>query len=126
MRLISAVSGVQVPAPPSLSSHSTLNIIERVRRTIDNYALARADSRVLVALSGGPDSVALVHLLLELQQTGNVVVAGLAHFNHQLRGADADADEAFCRAMAASLHLPIDIERADVCRAAEEAGRSRE
>jgi tRNA(Ile)-lysidine synthase len=97
---------------------------DRVRETVRKHALARVDTRVLIALSGGPDSVALVHLLLELQADGDLIVAGLAHFNHQLRGADADADEAFCRAMATSLRLPLDVGRADVRTAANEAGRS--
>src|SRR6476646_7717185 len=122
MRLISAVSGVQVPAPPPPSQftngHGSLGPGAR------DGSLARVDTRVLIALSGGPDSVALVHLLLELQADGDLIVAGLAHFNHQLRGADADADEAFCRAMATSLRLPLDVGRADVRTAANEAGRS--
>jgi tRNA(Ile)-lysidine synthase len=101
-----------------------MNLSDHVRRTIRKHALARGDTRVLVALSGGPDSVALTHLLLDLQSTGDLAVAGLAHFNHQLRGADADADEAFCRAMAASVGLPVDVERADVRTAAREARRS--
>jgi tRNA(Ile)-lysidine synthase len=99
-------------------------LLERVRRTIHEHALVGADARVLVALSGGPDSVALVHVLLELQTAGELTVAGLAHFNHQLRGADADEDEAFCRTMAESLGLPIDVARADVRTAAREARRS--
>jgi len=101
-----------------------MSLAARVRRTIRKHALARVDARVLVALSGGADSVALTHLLIELQSTGDLAVAGLAHFNHRLRGADADADEAFCHAMAASLGLPIEVGRADVRQAAREAGRS--
>ena len=99
-------------------------LLERVRRTIHKHALVGADARVIVAVSGGPDSVALVHLLLELQAAGGVTVAGLAHFNHQLRGADADEDEAFCRVMADRLGLPIDVDRAAVATAARGAGRS--
>ena len=99
-------------------------LLERVRRTIHKHALVGADARVIVAVSGGPDSVVLVHLLLELQATGDLTVAGLAHFNHQLRGADADEDEAFCRAMADRLGLPIDVDRAAVATAARSARRS--
>src|SRR5262245_38907056 len=118
MRLISAVSGVQVPAPPPLfllrcsacgpsearSRRARASgggapravrkaITDRVRDTIRKHRLIRAGERVLVALSGGPDSVALLHLLLDLQRDGDVIVAGVAHFHHQLRGADADGDE---------------------------------
>jgi len=101
-----------------------LNLSQRVARTIRRHALLARGGRSLVALSGGPDSVALAHLLLELQAAGELTVAGFAHFNHQLRGADADEDESFCRGMAAALGLPIDVARADVRAAAREAGRS--
>ncbi len=96
----------------------------RVLRTVRRHTLIARGGRVVVALSGGPDSVALVHLLLELQADGELLVAGLAHFNHQLRGADADADEAFCRTMAASLDLPIEVGRGDVRALARDERRS--
>jgi tRNA(Ile)-lysidine synthase len=97
---------------------------QRVLRSIRRHALLPRGGRVLVALSGGPDSVALAHLLLELQTAGELAIAGLAHFNHQLRGPDADEDEAFCRALADSLGVPIEVGRADVAAAARGAGRS--
>ena len=56
--------------------------------------------------------------------TGDLIVAGVAHFHHQLRGVDADDDEAFCRNLAVTLGLPIEVGRADVPRAAQQAGRS--
>src|SRR6266542_2467762 len=101
-------------------------LLDRMRRTIERHALVAPGGRVLVALSGGPDSVALVHLLLDLQSSGDLVVAGVAHYNHRLRGEDADGDERFCRELAASLALPIDVGSADVRAAARETGRSRE
>ena len=101
-------------------------LLERVRQTIRKHALACAETRVLVAISGGPDSVALAHLLLALQKSGDLLVAGLAHFNHQLRGADADADEAFCRTLAVALGVPIEVGRDDVAAAASASGRSTE
>lgn len=82
--------------------------------------------RVLVALSGGPDSVALLHVLQTLERRGHLVVAGVAHFNHQLRGAEADADERFCRDLAASLDVPIVAGRGDVRALAEQSGKSLE
>ena len=99
-------------------------VLDRVRRTIQKHALMRAGDRVLVALSGGPDSVALLHLLLDLQHGGDLIVCGVAHFHHQLRGADADGDEAFCRELATTFGLSIEVGRADVRQAAREAGRS--
>jgi len=99
-------------------------VLDRVRRTVQRNALMRRGERVLVALSGGPDSVALLHLLLDLQRDGDVAVAGVAHFNHQLRGLEADGDEAFCRELAATLALPIEVGREDVRQAARAAGRS--
>jgi tRNA(Ile)-lysidine synthase len=101
-----------------------MTIASRVLRTIQRYALVERGGRVVVALSGGPDSVALVHLLRELEADGHVIIAGLAHFNHQLRGAESDEDEAFCRALAAGLGLPFECGRGDVRAAAKAQGRS--
>jgi len=99
-------------------------LVERVRRTIERHALLAPGGRVLVALSGGPDSVALLHVLFDLQASGDLIVAGVAHFNHRLRGAAADADERFCRDLAESLALPIDVGSADVRDEARRTGRS--
>ena len=72
-----------------------------------------AGGRVLVALSGGPDSVGLLHLLRALEARGELAVSSVAHLNHGLRS-DADADEAFCRSLASELGVPFIVERADV------------
>jgi len=99
-------------------------LVDQVRRTIERHALVAPGGRVLVALSGGPDSVALLHVLFDLQSRGDVTVAGVAHFNHQLRGAAADADERFCRELAASLAVPIEVGSANVRDEAGRTGRS--
>jgi tRNA(Ile)-lysidine synthase len=101
-----------------------MTLSDRVLRTVRRHALVARGGRVAVALSGGPDSVALVYLLLELQAAGELSVAGLAHFNHQLRGAEADGDEAFCRAMAETLGLPFEVGRGDVRALARSERRS--
>ena len=61
-----------------------------VAGTITRHALAGADDRIAVAVSGGPDSVALVFLLREVAPDFGFTLAGLVHVNHLLRGAESD------------------------------------
>jgi tRNA(Ile)-lysidine synthase len=100
-----------------------MQVLDRVRRTIRRHDLLAPGTRVVVALSGGSDSVALACLLLELEAGGGLHVAGLAHFNHQLR-ASAGADEQFCQRLAASLGRPFLADRADVAALARLERRS--
>ena len=101
--------------------HDIHDIQDRVRRTIARFGMAVRETRVLAAVSGGPDSVALAHLLHELGARGELTFAGIAHFNHQLRP-DAAADEAFVRDLALRLSVPFHVDRGNV---AEEARRDR-
>lgn len=101
-----------------------MSIHDSVRRTIRRHGLIEPGSRVLTALSGGPDSVALLHVLSEVAELECFHLAGAAHLNHQLRGEESDEDEAFCRRLAAEFSMPIDIERVDVARLARETGTS--
>src|SRR5574340_564684 len=87
---------------------------DRVLQTIRRRGLIPRGGRVVAAVSGGPDSVAMLTMLRELQPKGEFALAGIAHFNHRLRGEDSDADEAFCRALAAGLGLEFRSEAADV------------
>jgi len=64
-------------------------------------------TRVVVAVSGGSDSVALLRLLCSLRESSHLDVV-CAHFNHQLRGAESDVDEAFVRELADSLNVPCE------------------
>jgi tRNA(Ile)-lysidine synthase len=91
----------------------TSQLHQRVRRTIERYALCPPGSQVLIAISGGSDSVALLFLLRDLAENGKFTVAGLAHLNHQLR-ATADRDERFCRDIADRLNLRIAVKKEDV------------
>ncbi|MGH9310925.1 MAG: tRNA lysidine(34) synthetase TilS, partial [Vicinamibacterales bacterium] len=102
----------------------TPSLPARARRTIRKHELVRPGARVLVALSGGPDSVALLHVLRALERDRELSVAGVGHFNHRLRGAAADEDERFCRDLARAWGLPITVGSADVANRARAARRS--
>ncbi|MBI1876075.1 MAG: tRNA lysidine(34) synthetase TilS [Acidobacteria bacterium] len=99
---------------------------DRVRRTIQRFELLPPGTRAIVALSGGPDSVALVAVLRELAPVCSFTLAGTAHLNHQLRGAASDADEAFCLTLAADWGLPSRTARVDVLALAQAEHRSLE
>lgn len=80
--------------------------------------------RVVAAVSGGSDSVALAFLLRDLATRGEIVFAGIAHLNHHIRGAEADADTAFVRALADRLGVTAIVADADVPAEAKEHGVS--
>jgi len=98
---------------------SVRTLAQRVTEYIRKHDLLRAGDRVGVAVSGGADSVALLRLLLDLRQELGIVVS-VVHFNHKLRGADADADEQFVADLARQHKLGFYCESGDVAaRAAE-------
>ena len=101
-----------------------MSLIDRTRRSIRRHGLIEPGSRVLVALSGGPDSVALLHVLSEVAEVDGFHLVGAAHLNHQLRGEESDEDQAFCRRVAADFLMPIDVERVDVAQLARDTGTS--
>ena len=85
------------------------DIVKKVQNTIREHSLIAEDEAVLVALSGGADSVCLLHILCRL---GFRVAA--AHLNHGLRGEEADRDEDFSRRMAENLGCRFFYRHADV------------
>ncbi len=93
------------------------SVLERVLKAISRYnmlpsrgnRLARGSprSRVIAAVSGGADSVCLLHVLREVLDALGADVAGVAHFNHKLRGEASDEDERFVAGLAASFEIPF-------------------
>ena len=90
-------------------------MLGRIARTIHRYNMFAPGHRVGVAVSGGADSVCLLHALVELAPRWALRLRVL-HLNHQLRGEESDRDAEFVREMADQLGLEADIESADVPR----------
>ena len=85
--------------------------------------LLQNGDHVVCAVSGGMDSVAMLHCLLSLREVLQITVSA-AHYNHCLRGKASDEDEAFVRRLCASRGIPLVSERGDVMARVRETGES--
>jgi tRNA(Ile)-lysidine synthase len=106
------------------------SLAARVLAAIRRRQLVEPGARVVAAVSGGADSVALAWILRELTDAKAVQLVAIAHLDHSLRGAESARDTAFCRDLAGELGVPFEVEAVDVARLArdhaqsiEEAGR---
>lgn len=96
-----------------------MSLADRVAASVQAQALIPPGGRVVAAVSGGGDSVALLHLLAELAGRSLLTLAGVAHVNHRLRRPASDEDERFCRDLARRFGVPCQVESvavADVAR----------
>src|SRR5271155_1206061 len=94
---------------------------------LERLGVWRAGAKFGVAVSGGADSVALLRLFLELKNdwpANAPMEIAVVHFNHQLRGAAADADEQFVRKLAEAHGLEFYLGSADVGETAKRAKRN--
>jgi tRNA(Ile)-lysidine synthase len=89
------------------------DLLDHVDQSIRARRLFRPGQPILVAVSGGVDSMVLLHLLHELAGKHHWQLTA-AHFNHRLRGRSSDADERLVRRMAERLKVPVLTEGADV------------
>ncbi len=91
----------------------TVQTLNRVLRTIKEHSLTEKDSKVLVALSGGADSVALTHILYSISKELGITLFS-AHLNHGIRGEEALRDEKFALEFSKSLGIECFIKRVDI------------
>ena len=84
-----------------------------VERFIVEHGLVEKQGPLLVGVSGGVDSVCLLHVLVELRNRLNINLH-VAHLNHQLRGDESDADAEYVRRLARDLDVPSTIDKRDV------------
>ncbi len=86
---------------------------QRVLGFIQKNKLMSSQHCLLVAVSGGPDSVCLLHILVKLREELGIRLH-IAHLNHQLRGAESKADAHYVSDLAHRLDIPATIEQRDV------------
>jgi tRNA(Ile)-lysidine synthase len=87
-------------------------LIDTVKKTIQKFRMLNRGDRVLVGVSGGPDSVCLLHILSQLSRAWKFDL-GIAHLNHKLRGLDSEEDANFVQNLAERLNLPFYLEEVD-------------
>jgi tRNA(Ile)-lysidine synthase len=102
-----------------------MNVLRTVQRTIRRYGLIEPGETIVVGVSGGPDSLCLLHILRQLTLALDADLH-VAHLNHGLRGMDADADADFVQNLAARWRLPCTAAKADVATMAQQPGLSLE
>jgi len=105
----------------SISRKKTL--LAKMKKFIEENGLLAEGERVILGVSGGPDSVVLLHLL---QGLGLDLRLHMAHLNHLIRGAEAEEDARFVEVLAKELGSPVTIEARDVPGARKRWGGSLE
>lgn len=97
-----------------------MDLIKKIKNFISNNSLITENDRILVGLSGGPDSIFLLYFLIN--NFKNKIV--IAHINHKLRGVDSDLDEKFVRKVSQKLKIPLYVKREDVKKLSKENKKS--
>src|SRR5262245_45824954 len=99
-----------------------MGIDKRFLTFIHSHRLLVPGDRVLVAVSGGPDSVALLHILYELREELGLRLE-VAHLQHGIRGVEAQEDARFVAELAEKLGLPLHLKEIDLPRMRSAAGK---
>jgi tRNA(Ile)-lysidine synthase len=97
--------------------------LETVIMTINDFSMLEKQNKILIAVSGGADSISLVLSLLALKDQYKIKI-GIAHINHLLREKESLRDEAFVEKFASKLNLPFFCKQIDVKTHAKKYGLS--
>ena len=89
------------------------SLLEKVKETIDKYQMFAIKARIVVGVSGGPDSITLLHLLLQLRDEYELKL-WIAHLNHQLRGKEAEEEARWVKIFASKIGVPLISDSLDV------------
>ncbi len=90
-----------------------MDILKKVNRTIKKHSMLKGGERVLVGLSGGPDSVSLLHILSELREEWRLSLNAL-YVDHGLRPEKTPCEIDFCAELTERLKVPYSVEKVDV------------
>lgn len=90
-----------------------ISLIQKVRDYMSRHRMVERGDKVLAAVSGGPDSIALLHMLYLLKDELRISLH-VAHLNHMFRGEESEADAFFVAETAQRYGLPITVESVDV------------
>ncbi|MBQ2752704.1 MAG: tRNA lysidine(34) synthetase TilS, partial [Firmicutes bacterium] len=96
-------------------------MLKKVSSTINEYDMLKKGDHIIIGLSGGADSCALLSVLCQLKDKFSLTLTAV-HINHCLRGEEADGDEAFAREFCEKLGVEFISERVDVNAYAEKNG----
>ncbi|MCD3204171.1 tRNA lysidine(34) synthetase TilS [Clostridium botulinum C/D] len=99
------------------------NLIEKVIHTIKQNNMFEVKDKVVVAVSGGPDSICLLHILYKLKEELGITLVA-AHINHCLRGEEADKDEEYVRKFCENLNIECFVKKEDVHKISKDRGIS--
>ncbi|MBU1852977.1 MAG: tRNA lysidine(34) synthetase TilS, partial [Candidatus Omnitrophica bacterium] len=102
-----------------------MTLIDKVRTTIGKYNMLKRQDRILLGLSGGPDSIVLLHVLVALKKDYMLDIQ-VAHLDHKFRGDQSRKDREFCEEIARGLNLDIVYDEIDVPKIVKERGISSE
>ncbi len=94
-------------------------MIRQMEKTIDDHNLIEIGDKLVVGLSGGPDSVAMLYGLLALKEKYHIELFAV-HLNHMIRGALADADQEYVENLCKSIDIPIYSFKKDIPRMSKE------
>lgn len=98
-------------------------MLKKFLSTIEKYEMIQKGDGVVVGVSGGPDSVCLLHLLWRIRDTYQLKIYGV-HLNHQLREKDAEEDARYVHQLCEQLDIPVFIFSEDIACYSEEKGIS--
>jgi tRNA(Ile)-lysidine synthase len=90
-----------------------LIMIEKVKKTIDRYSLIQSGDRIVVGVSGGPDSMCLLHILKRLQNEYDIFIV-VAHVDHGIRGEQSRRDADFVEYHARKMGFDFYLHKQDV------------